>query len=96
MNLKINIHEPNSNVESRLVYIDRWNISEKVKKDLRIFLQDLGRGKVNKGVQISQRTQVKYISLLRSPLLYFNKPIEKITKKDLEKYDKDLSTDSFL
>ena len=96
MNLKINIHAPNSNVEKRLSYIDKWNVSEKVKKDLRIFLQDLGKGKVNKGVQVSERTQVKYISLLKSPLIYFNKPIEKITKKDLEKYDTDLSTDKLI
>jgi len=96
MNLKINIHEPNSNVESRLHYVDNWNIPEKCKKDLRIFLNDLGRGKVNKGIQVSERTQVKYISLLRNPLIYFNKPIEKITKKDLEKYDSDLSKDKLL
>jgi len=96
MNVKINIHEPNSNVESRLHYVDNWKIPEKCKKDLRIFLNDLGRGKINKGVQVSERTQVKYISLLRSPLIYFNKPIEKITKKNLEKYDSDLSKDKLL
>lgn len=96
MNVKINIHEPNSNVKGRLNYVDIWKIPEKCKKDLRIFLNDLGRGKVNKGVQVSERTQVKYISLLRSPLLYFNKPIEKIKKKDLEKYDSDLSKDKLI
>lgn len=96
MNIKINIHERNSNVEDRLAYIERWGIPEKVKKDLKKFLADLGTGKVNKGIQISQRTQVKYLSLLKSPLIYFNKPIEKITKKDLEKYDKDLSTDKLI
>ena len=96
MNVKINIHEPNSNIEGRLTYVDRWNVPEKVKKELRIFLNDLGRGKVNKGVQVSERTQVKYISLLRSPLIYFSKPIEKITKKDLEKYDDDLSKDKLI
>ncbi len=96
MNIKINIHEPSSDIESRLAYVEKWKIPEKVKKDLIVFLQDLGRGKVNKGVQISPRTQVKYISLLKSPLIYFNKPIEKITKKELEQYDKDLSTNKLI
>ena len=94
MNLKVNIHEPNSNVESRLIYIDKWNVPGKVKKDLRIFLSDLGAGKINKGVRISERTQVKYISLLRNPLNYFNKSIEKITKENLEKYDKEINADN--
>ncbi len=71
MKVKINIHEPNSDVEARLVYADRWNIPEKVKKDLKIFLQDLGRGKVNKGVQISERTQVKlYLITQKSTTLF--------------------------
>ncbi len=96
MNLKINIHEENADVESRLRYISKWGILESVKKEIKQFLSDLGSGKVNKGVQISQRTQVKYISLLKSPLLYFNKPIDKITKKNLEDYDKALSTDKLI
>ena len=49
-------------------------------------MSDLQSGKINKGVQISARTQCKYLSLLRSPLIFFNKPINKITKKDLEHF----------
>ena len=45
MNVKININEPNSNVESRLGYVNNWKVPEKVKKDLRLFLQDLGKVK---------------------------------------------------
>ena len=96
MNVKVNIHSRNSNIEERLSYIKKWNISDNVKKELRDFLNDLGSGKVNKGVQVSQRTQVKYTSLLKSPLIYFNKSIAKLTKKDIEKYDKDLSTDKLM
>ncbi len=96
MNVKISIHEENADVESRLRYISKWGILESIKKELKHFLSDLGSGKVNKGFQISQRTQVKYISLLKSPLLYFNKPIDKITKKNLEEYDKALSTDKLI
>ena len=96
MNLKISIHNYNSDVEKRLDYIQKWNIPERAKQDIKKFLSDLGSGKVNKGVQVSKRTQVKYISLLKSPLIYFNKPLEKIIKKDVEKYDKDLSTNKLL
>lgn len=96
MNVKINIHNFNSDVENRLAYVDKWGVSNKIKQDIKKFLGDLGSGKVNKGVQISKRTQCKYISLLKNPLRYFNKPIEKITKKDIEKYDKDLSTDKLI
>ena len=95
MNVKISIHRDH-NVESRLRNASKWNVPESVKKDLKAFLSDLGIGKVNKGIQISPRTQVKYISLLKRPLIYFNKPIEKITKKDLEQYDRDLSTDKLV
>lgn len=96
MNVKINIHEANSNLASRLSYVKNWDVPENVKKDIKLFLSDLGSGKVNKGIQISQRTQVKYISLLKNPLLYLNKPIEKITKKELEEFDKDLSSDKLI
>jgi len=96
MNLKIETHKNNADVESRLNYITKWKILESVKKDLKLFLNDLGSGKVNKGYQVSERTQVKYISLLKSPLIYINKNLDKITKKDLEDYDKAISTDKLL
>jgi len=96
MNMKINIHNANANVQSRLKYVDKWDIPDKTKKELKLFLEDLGSGKINKGFQVSDRTQVKYISLLKSPLNYLKKPIDKITKKDLEDYDRALSTDKLL
>lgn len=93
VNEKINIHQPNSDVESRLRYIQKWNIPSSVIKDLTDFLNALGSGKVNKGIQVSKRTQVKYLSLLKAPLTYLKKDLKKITKKDIEKFDSELSKD---
>ena len=42
-----------------------------------VFLDDLALGKVNKGRKISASTRLKYIHLLRTPLEFFNKPINK-------------------
>lgn len=93
MNVKINIHEANSNLVSRLEYIKNWNLNKSLYSDLVKFLSALGSGKVNKGKQISERTRVKYISLLKAPLMFWNKPLNKITLKDVEAFDKELTQD---
>lgn len=93
MNEKLNIHEPNSNLTSRLEFVKNWNLNKSLIEDLKNFLEELGSGKINKGKHISKRTQVKYIDVLRPSLVYFNKPLEKITIPELEKFDKDLKTD---
>lgn len=91
--MKVNIHEANSNLYSRMEFIKSWNLDKTVYSDLVKFLEDLGAGKVNKGVQISERTRVKYISLLKAPLLFWNKPLSKLAVKDVEDFDKALSQD---
>lgn len=93
MNVKIGIHLNNNNVERFLLHASSWNIRPELLKDLKQFLDDLGSGKVNLGKPASRRTQVKYISLLRCPLVKLNKPLNKITKKDLEQFDRAINTD---
>jgi integrase len=56
-------------------------------------LNDLALGKVNKGKKISETRQLKYLDLLRTPLEYFNKPISKLILKDMEAFEKALSSD---
>lgn len=93
MNVKKNIHEANCNLQSRLNLIEeKWKVPNSVKKDMFNFLEDLGLGKVNRGKRASERTRVKYITLLKVSLEFFNKPISKITEKDIEKFDKKLSS----
>ena len=90
MNEKIDIHPVD--LERRKESIESWKMPDSVKKDLLLFLNDLELGKVNKGKKISSRTQLKYINTLKSPLEYLNKPLNKIVLKDLEVFEKDLSS----
>src|SRR3989344_8806365 len=90
MNEKIDIHF--EDVGRRKESIKEWKMPSEVKRDMLIFLNDLELGKVNKGKKINPRTQLKYINTLKAPLEYINKPLPKITLKDLEEFEKDLSS----
>lgn len=90
MNEKIDIHP--LDLEERKKSILKWNAPEPVKKDLLQFLSDLELGKVNKGKKIGARTQLKYINTLKVTLEYLNKPLTKITLKDLEEFEKELTS----
>jgi integrase len=92
MNEKRDIHEHNRNLVASLARIESWNILPELKKDLKNFINDLGIGKVNLGKKASDRTRCKYIDILKVPLVYFNKPLNKITVKDVEALEKSLSS----
>ena len=97
MNIKIKAHGHNEDLERKINHIkESWNLNKTLEKDFLQFIKELQEGKVNKGVQVSKRTAVKYTSVLRTFLQYFNKPLGRITKKDLEDFDKKLSTDKIL
>lgn len=89
-NIKISIHT--RSLSPRIESMKSWKISEQDKKDLLKFLNDLGLGKVNKGVKIGESRQLKYLDLLKIPLGFFNKPSSKITIKDMEDFEKTLSS----
>jgi len=90
MNEKIDIH--GGDLDRRKEAIADWKIPEELKKDLLKFLEDLGLGKVNKGKKVGSRTQLKYLATLRTALEYLNKPLTKINLKDLEAFEKDISS----
>ncbi len=92
MNLKIDIHKSNRNLDVALERVNSWNVPDSAKKDVEEFINDLGLGKVTLGKKATDRTQVKYIDLLKSPLTYFNKTLSKIVLKDIESYEKDLTS----
>lgn len=92
MNVKIDIHKSSRNIGVALQRVNDWNVPETLKEDIKGFINDLGLGKVTLGKKASERTQVKYIDLLKSPLTYFNKTLSKITLKDIEDYEKDLTS----
>lgn len=94
MNVKIDIH--NRNLETRIKALKSWDIPEVEIKKILDFLTDLELGKVNKGRKISQRRQLKYLDILKIPLLYFNKNMPSLTLKDIERFEKDLTSDKIL
>jgi integrase len=89
-NVKIEIHE--RNIESRKKGVNDWNIPESVKKNIFRFLEELELGKVNKGIKISEARQSKYLDILKMPLEFWNKPENKITIKEVESFEKKLSS----
>jgi integrase len=91
MNNKIPIHQ--TNIESCKELILSSKISEQDKKDILIFINDLSLGKVNKGFKISESRQAKYLYLLKIPLEFFKKPTAKLILKDVENFEKALSSD---
>lgn len=92
---KVEIHGRNLEVRKKALK-EEWNIQEETKKDLLKFLEELELGKVNNGNKISEVRQLKYLDMLKIPLEYFNKPISQLTTKDMEKFDKNLTSNELL
>lgn len=90
MNEKIQIHP--EDLEKRKASISGWTVPEIIKKEILVFLDDLELGKVNKGKKVSPQTQLKYLHTLKPALEYLNKPLTKIVLKDLERFEKELSS----
>src|SRR6185436_9846079 len=62
------------------------------KRELHRFLDDLGLGKVNKGKRIATTRQLKYLHALRTPLEFFNKSTDRLTLRDIENFERVLSS----
>lgn len=91
---KIEIHK--RNIESRLESLKKWEVAEEDKQDLLQFLEDLSLGKVNRGKKISKGRLIKYLDLLKIPLVYWNKPVSNLNLKDLESFEKAVASDKIL
>lgn len=87
---KLDIHK-NNNLKRRLKSISSWKIPKVVQKDIELFISKAQLGQVNVGKRLSDRTLVKYLTLLKHDFEIINKPVEKITKTDIENFDKTLS-----
>ncbi len=90
MNKKIRIHK--RGIASRKKNLVKWKIPEQSKKSLLKFLGELELGKVNKGMKISESRQSKYLDVLKIPLEFWNKPENKLTMKDIEAFEKAISS----
>jgi integrase len=91
MNQKVSIHY--NDLEKVAESINDWNIPQATKKDLFKFLDESALGKVNRGKKIQASTQIKYLRVLKCSMEFFNKPLDKVTMKDVESFEKALSSD---
>lgn len=87
---KISIH--NRNLKGRIRAIKDWKITKEDKEDLIKFLDELGLGKVNRGHKVSEVRQLKYLDILKIPLEFFKKPVFELDIKDIEKFEKAITS----
>ncbi len=87
---KINIHP--RFLDRRKESLLSWQVPESVKKDILRFLEELELGKVNRGIKVGESRQTKYLDLLKVPLEYFNKEITNLKLKDIENFEKGISS----
>jgi len=73
-----------------------WRVPQAVKREVLRFVEELELGKVNRGKKISPGRQLKYLDLLKRPLEFFKKPTDTITAKDVENFERALSTDKIM
>lgn len=93
MNIKINVHD--TKFEKKLKAVDIWKVPHTTQKEVREFIDKAKIGQVNQGKKLSDRTLSKYLTLLRCSLEIINKQTSKLTKEDIERYDKALSKKGF-
>ena len=90
MILKIRAHP--ASLEARKQSLFNWNIPDSTKNELLQFLSDLELGKVNRGKRLTEAAQLKYLNVLKIPLEFLHKPTPKIAMKDIEAFEKALSS----
>lgn len=93
MNVKIDIHK-NHLIERKLKAVSSWKVPDSTKKEIEKFIDKARLGQVNEGVRLSDRTIGKYLTLLKKCLEAINKQTSKITKKDIEDFDKKLTSEN--
>jgi hypothetical protein len=79
------------NLEKSKEAVNKWCLPPKAKADILRFVDELGLGKINRGVRVSEYRQIKYLYLLRVPLEYIAKDLRQITIRDVEDFERALS-----
>ena len=91
----IEIHKRSVETRKKVVQAT-WRIPAEEKKQLLRFLEELELGKVNRGRKISSSRQAKYLDVLKAPLEFFQKRTTTLTLKDVEQFEKALTSASLL
>jgi len=89
--VKIKIHNMNLDVRKKSFPEDK-NVPKEEKKDVLEFLRLASLRKINLRKKIGIHRLLKYMENLRPVLYYFRKSLDKITLKDVENFEKDLSS----
>ena len=89
---RIDIH--GRTIANRRSDIRHWAIASEEKRSLIRFLDELELGKVNRGRKISESRQCKYLDVLRTPLEFLKKTARKFTLKDIEAFERALTSGS--
>ncbi len=89
--VKIEIHDTNLEARKKGLLEDK-SIPQEEKKDILEFIRLASLGKINLRKKIGEKRLLKYIENLKIPIYYFKKPLDKITLKDMENFEKDLSS----
>jgi len=89
MNIKIDVHK-NHLIKRKIDFIPSWKVPGSTKKEIKLFIEKAKIGQVNEGRRLSDRTISKYLTLLKHSLELINKQTSKLTKKDIEVFDKKL------
>jgi integrase len=90
MNIKIDVHK-NNLIERKIGFIDKWKVPDSTKKEIKEFVGKAKIGQVNEGRKLSDPTISKYLSVLKHILEMIKKPTSKITKEDIEKFERKIS-----
>jgi integrase len=94
MAARLEIH--NRSIEKRLATLRSWKIASEDKRALVTFINDLELGKVSRGCKISESRRVKYLDVLRTPLEFFGNPTSRLILKDIERFEKALSSGTLI
>src|SRR5260370_296650 len=80
------------NFETVKRQIPSWKVPQTVKQEVRRFLDDLALGKVNRGRKLPPERLLKSLYALRPPLEFFNKATASLKLREIEKFEKALSS----
>lgn len=80
------------NFETIKKQLPSWKVPPTVKLEVQRFLDDLSLGKVNRGRRLPPERLLKYLYALRPPLEFFNKTTTRLTLRDIEAFEKALSS----
>ena len=82
------------NLGLRLQSVSDWKVPPETRVDVRLFIRELGLGKINRGKRLKDSAQIKYLHTLKIPLELINKKVDDLVIADIETFENALINDS--